>query len=95
MYTSFAQIVWEQMILMVGMKLQQIITNLAVEVRGGVKKIGKSSRQLGTQESSIVDKNASAEPKKCNPITPRDNLFWFKWPRFLLFLIHFILFQVQ
>jgi mlo protein len=85
------------MILAVGMKLQQIITNLAVEVRGGVQKIqmGRSSHRLGKRESSGHEDNNTAEHQKCNPIKPRDDLFWFKWPRFLLFLIHFILFQVR
>jgi mlo protein len=28
-------------------------------------------------------------------VQPGDDLFWFGRPRFLLFLIHFVLFQVQ
>ena len=28
-------------------------------------------------------------------IQPRDDLFWFKKPEFLLWLIHFVLFQVH
>jgi mlo protein len=41
----------------------------------------------------------TAEGAKMNAygprIKPRDDLFWFKKPEFLLWLIHFILFQVH
>ena len=80
---------WVQLILIIGMKLQQIITDLALEVRGGVQKIETTLDDL---DGHIVDK-----PKKefvLKPIQARDDLFWFHRPRFLLYLVHFILFQV-
>lgn len=81
---------WVQMILIIGMKLQQIITDLALEVRGGVQKIETTLDDL---DGHIVD-----TPKKefiLQPIKARDDLFWFHRPRFLLYLVHFILFQVR
>ncbi|KAL8171192.1 hypothetical protein V2J09_022996 [Rumex salicifolius] len=57
-------------ILLVGTKLQLIITNLGLKI----------------QESGNVVKG--------DPVVhPDDSLFWFSRPRFLLFLIHFVLFQ--
>lgn len=60
-----------QIILLVGTKLQVIITKMAVKI----------------QERGDVVKGTPV-------VQPGDDLFWFCRPRFLLFLIHFILFQV-
>ncbi|KAK4754569.1 hypothetical protein SAY87_002673 [Trapa incisa] len=57
-------------ILLVGTKLQVIITKMAV----------------GIQERGDVVKGTPV-------VKPGDDLFWFGKPRFLLFLIHFVLFQ--
>ncbi|KAF8021901.1 hypothetical protein BT93_G2133 [Corymbia citriodora subsp. variegata] len=57
-------------ILMVGTKLQVIITKMG----------------LGIQERGDVVKGTPL-------VKPGDNLFWFGRPRFILFLIHFVLFQ--
>lgn len=60
-----------QIILLVGTKLQVIITKMAVKI----------------QERGDVVKGTPV-------VQPGNDLFWFGRPRFLLFLIHFILFQV-
>ncbi|KAI9098500.1 hypothetical protein K1719_025125 [Acacia pycnantha] len=57
-------------ILLVGAKLQTIITNMALRI----------------QERGEVVKGAPV-------VEPGDQLFWFNRPRFLLFLIHLVLFQ--
>lgn len=73
------------MVLFVGTKLQLIVTSLVLRAR--------------TEASDKDDLCGSAEDedrgvKTCPGISPRDDLFWFKSPRLLLFLVHFILFQV-
>ena len=76
--------------LIVGTKLQQIIIDLALEVRGGVKKIDILSMDHDDHE-------VKAEKQKevvFQPMRPRDDLFWFKNPHYLVHLVHFILFQV-
>lgn len=61
-----------QIILLVGTKLQVIIT-----------KMGLTTIQ------------ARGEVVRGNPVVqPGDDLFWFNRPRFLLYLIHFVFFQV-
>ncbi|XP_073386688.1 MLO-like protein 15 isoform X2 [Physcomitrium patens] len=80
------------LVLIVGTKLQQIIINLALEVRGGVEKIDISTS--GTIDGSL---KAAEKPKQevvCQPMRPRDDLFWFRKPHFLIHLVHFVLFQV-
>lgn len=72
------------MVLFVGAKLQLIITSLAYEVRIEAKGEGEGYKMCKTRE----------DMKKCPAIRPRDDLFWFSYPRLLLFLVHFILFQV-
>ncbi|XP_024384762.1 MLO-like protein 15 isoform X1 [Physcomitrium patens] len=72
------------MVLFVGTKLQLIVTSLVLRAR--------------TEASDKDDLCGSAEDedrgvKTCPGISPRDDLFWFKSPRLLLFLVHFILFQ--
>ncbi|XP_019193214.1 PREDICTED: MLO-like protein 12 isoform X2 [Ipomoea nil] len=57
-------------ILVVGAKLQVIITNMGMRIK----------------ESGDVVKGAPV-------VEPGDNLFWFNRPSFMLFLIHFVLFQ--
>lgn len=60
-----------QIILLVGAKLQVIITKLGLRI----------------QERGDVVKGAPV-------VQPGDDLFWFGRPRFILFLIHLVLFQV-
>jgi mlo protein len=72
------------MILIVGTKLQLIITCLAYEVRVAAHGDAKGIKICKVRE----------DMKKCPAIRPRDDLFWFSYPRLLLFLLHFILFQV-
>ncbi|EFJ26004.1 hypothetical protein SELMODRAFT_97970 [Selaginella moellendorffii] len=62
------------LILVIGTKLQYIITELACEI-------------------AEVEDKAGRESEEVPAIKPRDDLFWFKRPRFLLHLIHFTLFQ--
>ena len=63
---------WIQIILVVGTKLQVIITKMAqgIQTKGEVVK---------------------GEPV----VEPGDDLFWFKRPRLILYLINFALFQVH
>lgn len=81
-------------VLFVGMKLQQIITSLALEVMGGVEK--KSVGNRGAKPQRVVAEKMlddDLKPEKIHPIKPRDDLFWFNRPRLLLYLVHFMLFQ--
>lgn len=71
------------MILIVGTKLQLIITCLAYEVRVAAQGDAKGIKVCKVR----------GDMKKCPAIRPRDDLFWFSYPRLLLFLLHFILFQ--
>ncbi|KAG0566659.1 hypothetical protein KC19_7G079800 [Ceratodon purpureus] len=71
------------MILIVGAKLQLIITSLAYEVRNEAK----------GDEKHIPVCKVREEMKNVPAIRPSDKLFWFSNPRVFLFLIHFILFQ--
>lgn len=61
-----------QIILLVGTKLQVIITKMGLRI----------------QERGQVVKGTPV-------VKPGDDLFWFKRPRILLYLIHFVLFQVS
>lgn len=61
-----------QIILLVGTKLQVIITKMAIQIM---------------ERGDVV--------KGVPVVRPRDNLFWFNRPDLLLFLIHFVLFQVK
>lgn len=61
-----------QVILIVGTKLQVIITKLGLRI----------------QEKGDVVRGAPV-------VQPGDDLFWFGRPRFILFLIHLVLFTVQ
>lgn len=81
-------------VLLVGMKLQQIITSLALEVMGGVEK--KSIGDTGAKpERAVAEKMLDDDLKleKIHAIKPRDDLFWFNRPQLLLYLVHFMLFQ--
>lgn len=78
-----------QLVLIVGAKLQHIIIGLAIEVRGGVKKIDLDDLDDGLKKA---DHGTGIEVQ---PMKPRDDLFWFSRPRLLLTLIHLILFQVH
>lgn len=60
------------MILIVGAKLQMIISKLGLRI----------------QEKGDVVKGAPV-------VEPGDDLFWFGRPRFILFLIHLVLFTVH
>lgn len=73
------------MVLFVGAKLQLIITCLAREVRTNVE-INPICKDMQLCKKRDLKKMAS--------VHPRDELFWFSSPRLLLFLVHFILFQV-
>ncbi|KAL5974973.1 hypothetical protein ACLOJK_031649 [Asimina triloba] len=64
-------LVWLQIILLVGTKLQVIITKMGLEI---------------LDRGDVV--------KGVPVVQPADNHFWFKRPRLLLFLIHFVLFQM-
>jgi mlo protein len=79
-------------VLLIGMKLQQIITSLALEVIGGVEKRGMTKRR-SKPEQKAADKMLDDKVPKIHPIKPRDDLFWFNRPRLLLHLVHFMLFQ--
>jgi mlo protein len=72
------------MVLLVGAKLQLIVTCLAREVRSKVE-IHKTCTNIRLCKRKDLKKMAS--------VTPRDELFWFSSPRLLLFVVHFILFQ--
>lgn len=60
-----------QIVLVVGTKLQVIITKMGIRIQ---------ERGEVVQGSPVVQ--------------PADNLFWFNRPGLLLYLIHFVLFQV-
>jgi len=60
-----------QIILLVGAKLQMIITKMGLRI----------------QDRGEVIKGALV-------VEPGDHLFWFNNPKFLLFIIHLVLFQV-
>lgn len=60
-----------QIILLVGAKLQFIITKMGLRI----------------QERGEVVKGTPL-------VQPGDELFWFNRPRILLYLVHFVLFQV-
>jgi len=77
-------------VLIVGAKLQHIILDLAIEIRGGVEKLS-----LSTFDDMDDDFKKADEAIVVQPMKPRDDLFWFKRPRVLIQLIHFILFQVR
>lgn len=60
-----------QIILLVGTKLQVVITKMGLRI----------------QERGEVVKGIPI-------VQPGDDLFWFKHPRLILYLVHFVLFQV-
>ena len=60
-----------QLLLLIGTKLEHIITEMAYEV---------ASKHAAVEAGDIA-------------VDPDDDLFWFRNPRILLILIHFILFQ--
>lgn len=60
-----------QIILLVGTKLQVIITKMALQIM---------------ERGDVV--------KGMPVVQPADDLFWFNRPHLLLYLIHFVLFQV-
>lgn len=60
------------MILLVGTKLQVIITKMGLKLK---------------ERGEVV--------KGTPLVEPGDHLFWFNNPRLILYLIHFVLFQVQ
>jgi hypothetical protein len=78
-----------QLVLIVGAKLQHIIIDLAIEVRGGLKKIDLDDLDDGLKKADHPGAGVEVQPMK-----PRDDLFWFSRPKILIKLIHFILFQV-
>jgi hypothetical protein len=66
-----ADMVLLQIILLVGTKLQVIITKMGLRI----------------QERGEIVKGTPL-------VQPGDDLFWFNRPRLILYLIHFVLFQV-
>ncbi|KAG0581803.1 hypothetical protein M758_3G010600 [Ceratodon purpureus] len=76
------------LVLIVGGKLQHIIIDLAIEVRGGLKKIDFDDLDDGLKKADHPGGAVEVQPMR-----PRDDLFWFSKPRLLIKLIHFILFQ--
>jgi mlo protein len=80
------------LILLVGTKLQQIITDLALEVRASVKPIETPLEEVNSTVIKNLD-DPQGQELVCNHVRPRDDLFWFSRPQLVLYLIHFILFQ--
>lgn len=78
------------LVLIVGTKLQHIIIDLAIEVRGGLKRINLDDLDDGLKSA---DHPGAGGAVQVRPINPTDDLFWFSRPRILIQLIHFILFQ--
>ena len=72
LYAYESAMVSVQMVLIVGMKLQLIILEMALEIQG---------RHVVVKGTPVV--------------LLSDKLFWFGRPQFMLFLIHFTLFQVS
>jgi hypothetical protein len=79
------------LILLVGTKLQQIITDLALEVRASVKPIEMPLEEVNSTVKNPDD--PQGQELVCDHVRPRDDLFWFSRPQLVLYLIHFILFQ--
>ncbi|GAB4847400.1 hypothetical protein Ancab_026458 [Ancistrocladus abbreviatus] len=69
------------LLLLVGAKLDNVITCLAEEIA--------EKRIESSQENSNQDVHDGGEPW----VKPSDKHFWFRRPRIVLYLIHFILFQ--
>jgi mlo protein len=67
----FFEISTFQLLVIVGTKLQVIITTMALQIQ---------DRSAVVQGTRVVK--------------PNDQLFWFSRPRWILYLIHFTLFQV-
>jgi mlo protein len=80
------------LILLVGTKLQQIITDLALEVRASVKPVEMPLEEVNSTIIKNLD-GPQGQELVCNHVRPRDDLFWFSRPQLVLYLIHFILFQ--
>jgi mlo protein len=87
------------LILLVGTKLQQIITDLALEVRGlgGAKPTENMPLEEVNGTINVVKNPDDPQGQELirKLVRPRDDLFWFNRPQLLLYLIHFILFQVS
>jgi hypothetical protein len=85
--------------LLVGTKLQQIITDLALEVRSlrGVKPTENMPLEEANGTINVVKNPDDPQGQELirKLVRPRDDLFWFNRPQLLLYLIHFILFQVS
>jgi hypothetical protein len=81
----------------VGTKLQQIITDLALEVRGlgGAKPTENMPLEEVNGTINVVKNPDDPQGQELirKLVRPRDDLFWFNRPQLLLYLIHFILFQ--
>ncbi|KAG0615345.1 hypothetical protein M758_5G033600 [Ceratodon purpureus] len=63
-------------VLLVGMKLQQIITSLALEVMGGVERRGlgrRRSKPESTVSKKVQDDDSDLKLEKIHPIKPRDD----------------------
>jgi mlo protein len=84
----------QQLILLVGTKLQQIITDLALEIRASVKPVEMPLEEVNSTVIKNLD-DPQGQELVCNHVRPRDDLFWFSQPQLVLYLIHFILFQVS
>jgi len=84
-----------QMVLIMGAKLQKIICELTLEVRGCVKAVDTPVRLFKNTQVECNNAHAhNGQTYHCTPVRLRDDLFWFKRPRVMLYLIHFVLFQV-
>ncbi|CAM6077321.1 unnamed protein product [Sphagnum tenellum] len=85
------------LILLVGTKLQQIITDMALEVRA--LRVVKPTENMPLEEVNgtinVVKNPDDPQGQELihKLVRPRDDLFWFNRPQLLLYLIHFILFQ--
>ncbi|CAK9235983.1 unnamed protein product [Sphagnum troendelagicum] len=82
------------MVLIMGAKLQKIICELTLEVRGCVKAFDTPVRLFKNTQVECNNAHAhNGQTYRCTPVRLRDDLFWFKRPRVMLYLIHFVLFQ--
>lgn len=71
MFICFGVYIFVQMLLLVGTKLQGIITKMCVD----------------SHDKSHVVRGTLL-------VKPSDHFFWFGWPKLLLHILHFILYQV-
>ncbi|KAL3694511.1 hypothetical protein R1sor_008162 [Riccia sorocarpa] len=88
-YTYFwAAFIPTVLILMIGMKQQHIISVLALQAkRHALDVIDSQRRDPEKQEVALKCKDMG------EAVTPSNDLFWFKRPKILLRLIHFVIFQ--